>query len=72
LSKSKEAAKSSFPLLSILGVVFIILKLTGWSAEVASWSWIWVLSPFLIPIAIALALVVIILLGASLIAYFDK
>lgn len=29
-------------LFSILGIIFIVLKLT----EVLAWSWIWVLSPF--------------------------
>lgn len=72
LSKSKEAAKSSFPLFSILGVVFIVFKLTGWSAEVASWSWFWVLSPFWLPLAVVLALLAIFFLVALMLAYFDK
>jgi hypothetical protein len=40
----------SFPLLSLLGIVFIVLRLTG----VVAWSWWWVLCPFwLIPAIIA-------------------
>lgn len=34
----------------LLGVAFIILKLTG----VIAWPWIWVLAPFWIPLALAL------------------
>ena len=37
-----------FPLLGILGLIFITLKLTGY----ITWSWLWVLSPFWIPFAI--------------------
>ena len=44
---------------SILGIVFVVLKLCG----VIAWSWLWVLSPFWIILAltIVLALVAIIL-----------
>lgn len=33
------------PIASILGIVFIVLKLVG----TINWSWWWVLSPFWIP-----------------------
>lgn len=36
--------------LSLLGIVFIVLKLTGH----ITWSWLWVLSPFWIPLVILL------------------
>lgn len=36
--------KTSFPLLPVLGLIFITLKLTGH----ITWSWWWVLSPFLV------------------------
>lgn len=45
--------------LSILGIVFIVLKLTG----VINWSWWWVTAPFWIPIV----LVIIVLLITGLI-----
>jgi len=45
----------NLPIISILGITFIILKLTG----TIDWSWWWVLSPFWIPIAIVLVLIVI-------------
>ena len=36
----------TFPILGILGLIFITLKLTGHIA----WSWWWVLAPFWFPI----------------------
>lgn len=45
----------SFPILGILGLIFVTLKLGGWGV-VATWSWFWVLSPFWIPFAFVLGL----------------
>ena len=38
-----------FPILGILGLIFITLKLTGH----ITWSWLWVLAPWWIPLGIA-------------------
>lgn len=62
MSNSKTA---SFPLLGILGLIFVTLKLAGIGA-VATWSWLWVLSPFWIPVAI----IIVIILIAGIIAVF--
>lgn len=43
---------------TILGIVFIVLKLTG----VISWSWLWVLAPFWIPLALVAFIVVIVII----------
>ena len=51
-SKSKTA---SFPILGILGLIFVTLKLAE-IGVVATWSWWWVLSPFWIPLAIVLGI----------------
>lgn len=48
--------QSSFPFLSILCLIFITLKLTGYIA----WSWLWVLAPIWIPISIILIVFVIV------------
>jgi len=40
---------------TILGLIFITLKLTG----VIAWSWLWVLAPFWIGYAIALILFIL-------------
>ncbi len=37
----KRAKKGGLGLVSVLTLVFVVLKLTG----VINWSWIWVLSP---------------------------
>jgi CHASE2 domain-containing sensor protein len=48
--------QSSFPFLSILCLIFITLKLTGYIA----WSWWLVLAPIWIPISIILVVFVIV------------
>lgn len=53
--KSTVEVKQSFPLLGILGIVFVTLKLCG----VINWSWWWVLLPFYGPFAIALGILVV-------------
>jgi hypothetical protein len=49
-----------FPILGILGLIFITLKLTGH----ITWSWLWVLSPFWIPISIGLLIFLIVFIVA--------
>ena len=49
-----------FPILGVLGLIFITLKLTGY----ITWSWLWVLSPFWIPIAIGLLIFLIVFIVA--------
>ena len=61
-SNSIKSARSSFPFLSILALIFITLKLTGY----ISWSWWWVTAPLWAPSAIILVIAVL-LLGACLI-----
>lgn len=45
---NKTVYKTNFPILGILGLIFITLKLTGH----ITWSWLWVLSPFWIPFVV--------------------
>lgn len=47
-----------FPILGILGLIFITLKLTGH----ITWSWLWVLAPFWIPLGLALLIFLIVFL----------
>lgn len=54
----------SFPIFSVLGVLFIALKLIG----VIGWSWWWVLAPFWVPVGILFVLLVVI--GVA--AYISK
>lgn len=62
MSKSSNSAgNGGLGVCSVVGIVFVILKLTG----VIDWSWVWVLSPFWIGIILRLLLYLI----AIIIAY---
>jgi hypothetical protein len=50
--------KRSISVLSILGLIFIVLKLCG----VITWSWFWVLSPFIIPFILVIILAIMLLI----------
>jgi len=52
---SKEQTTFNSSILTILFIVFLVLKLTG----NIDWSWWWVTSPLWIPVAAALAIIVI-------------
>lgn len=55
-------------LATVIGIVFIILKLVG----VIAWSWWWVLSPFWIPLGLAL-IAIVSWVAISIIKYkYDK
>lgn len=64
IQMSKETVYRSPGFLSLLGLVFIILKL----CNVIDWSWWWILAPFWIPVVFALFLVILVLI----ICYFSK
>lgn len=50
-----ESKSSGIGFFSVLGLIFVVLKLT----KNIDWSWWWVLSPFLIPIGLLLIIVII-------------
>lgn len=54
--KSDTASNGGLGLCSVVGVVFVILKLI----HVIDWSWVWVLSPFWIGISLILLLYLIV------------
>lgn len=58
---SKVVVNNSISTTSLLGVAFVILKLTNY----IDWSWLWVLSPFWLPVSILLAIVLALLIGAA-------
>ncbi len=49
---------------SILGIVFLVLKLVG----IIAWPWIWVLAPFWIGLALYLVILIIMLIFAGIIS----
>lgn len=55
MKQNQVVVAAPFPILTVLGIVFIVLKLTN----VITWSWWWVLSPFWIPFAALLSLWII-------------
>ncbi len=48
--ENKSTYTSGISTASLLGIVFVVLKLCG----VINWSWLWVLAPFWIPFAIVI------------------
>ena len=68
MSNSKTV---SFPILGILGLIFVTLKLAE-IGVVATWSWWWVLSPFWIPLAIVLGIFAVVGIGMVFAAMFKK
>ena len=69
MSNNENKTKVKFPSLStILGIVFIILKLCG----VIDWAWVWVLAPFWIGAIITILTLVFVTLIAAVTAYVIK
>lgn len=54
----KTTNNNGVGLSGLLGVTFIVLKLT----KVIAWSWLWVLAPFWIPLGIVLAALITLLI----------
>lgn len=67
MSESKKVTVQ-FPIVGLLGLIFITLKLTGY----INWSWLWVLSPFWMPLAIAIVIFIVVFLGALVIDFFSR
>lgn len=59
-----QSAQRGFPVLAVLGLIFITLKLTGHIA----WSWLWVLAPFWIPLALVLVVFTVGLIVAAVVS----
>lgn len=65
-NRVRTTTKSGLGLGSVLGVVFIVLKLVG----VIDWPWIWVLAPFWI--SFILGVVGIVIAAIFIIGVFKK
>jgi hypothetical protein len=68
VSDTKVKVVNNFPILGILGLIFITLKLTG----VIGWSWWWVLSPFWIPVLVVAGILVFALVLALITSASSK
>ena len=60
-SRSDTGATVTFPLLGLLGILFVGLKLTGH----IDWSWWWVTLPFWGGFALVLGIIVLYLAGMA-------
>ena len=58
MEKTQSTSSGSIGIFSLLGVLFVGLKLTGH----IDWSWWWVTAPFWGPVAIFLAVIIPILI----------
>ena len=54
----------NMPYAGLIGIAFIVLKLTGF----VGWPWIWVLAPFWVPVALGILLLITYVVVASLLS----
>ena len=65
---SKTIKRDSIGFGSLLTLLFIALKLTGY----ITWSWLWVLCPLWFPLAFILSIMLILLITAGIVNLFTK
>ena len=63
-----NGATGGLGLTSVLGVVFVVLKLT----HTIDWSWVWVTSPFWMPAAVFGVLFLVAILASAILSCFGK
>jgi hypothetical protein len=68
MSKEKQVTAINSSILTILFVVFLVLKLTG----NIDWSWWWVTSPLWLPVAILLVVVNVLLIVGAIMLWGRK
>jgi len=71
MSDKSSAKSGGFGIVSLLGVVFVTLKLLG-IGEVATWSWLWVLAPFWLGAAVVLGILAVITVIALIVVILDR
>jgi len=68
MSKSK---KKSFPIFTIVFLIFLTLKLAE-IGQVAAWSWWWVTAPLWLPLIIGLFVIGLTITVGVIIAYINS
>lgn len=68
VNSSSSSSSSGIGVGGLLGVAFVVLKLT----HVINWPWIWVLAPFWITFALILLILVAALLVAAYVVTFKR
>lgn len=66
--KSNSSTSSGIGVGGLLGVAFVVLKLT----HVINWSWWWVTAPFWGVIALVLAILLVVVLVAGTVSLVSK
>ena len=61
---AENSVKISFPMMSVLFIVFLVLKLTN----VITWSWWWVTAPLWMPLGLGIIVLLFVALIFGLIA----
>lgn len=65
---TSQASSGGISVASLLGLIFITLKLTHY----IDWSWWWVTAPFWIPFAIIIAIILVCVIILGIAAIFVK
>jgi phosphoglycerol transferase MdoB-like AlkP superfamily enzyme len=68
MSQSSSSTTGGVNILGLLGIAFIVLKLTGY----IGWSWWWVTAPFWGGLAVFLVIMVVTLLGLVAVKVFSR
>jgi|WetSurMetagenome_2_1015567.scaffolds.fasta_scaffold759381_2 hypothetical protein len=64
MSSNGASSAASFPVATILTLIFVVLKLT----HTIDWSWVWVLSPLWIAAAFVVAVLLLVAIIAVIVA----
>jgi hypothetical protein len=67
-NSSSSASSGGIGVSGLLGVAFVVLKLTGH----ITWPWLWVLSPFWIPLALVLAAFAVVGIFLAISYFLDR
>jgi hypothetical protein len=67
-NSSSSASSGGIGVSGLLGVAFVVLKLTGHIA----WPWLWVLAPFWIPLALVLAAFAVVGIFLAISYFLDR
>jgi len=67
MSNSSGSKQASFPIIGLLGIVFVALKLCG----VIGWSWWWVTAPFWGGLALAGAVLLVVFVASVIMAALE-
>jgi hypothetical protein len=67
-NSSSSASSGGIGVSGLLGVAFVVLKLTGH----ITWPWLWVLAPFWIPLALVLAAFAVVGIFLAISYFLDR